>query len=137
MAKKIIPQLNRGVDVILDRYWPSTFVYQFSTMHKRMSKATQLFSLQCMNRLLGIPDIDRLILCDCPPEIILERSQSAAVKDSLDNVTIDQINERIELYRTFALLRPDKTLLLDTYKNKPEEAAQLVRQFVYPDNKKE
>lgn len=75
LEQDIIPALERGMDVVCDRYKYSTLAYQWT-------QGVDLGKLKEMNEICRVPDI--VFLVDVPVEVALERIRKRAAEGGRD-----------------------------------------------------
>ena len=84
----VIPNLEKGIWIISDRYLDSTYAYQGGGRQIDISKIDNLVSL------LDLPIPDLTILFDLAPSIALKRAQKRSALDRFESEPID-FHERI------------------------------------------
>ena len=84
----VIPNLEKGIWIISDRYLDSTYAYQGGGRQIDTSKIDKLVSL------LDLPIPDLTILFDLAPSIALKRAQKRSALDRFESEPID-FHERI------------------------------------------
>lgn len=90
----IIPKLNKGKNIVLDRYWYSSYAYQGSNGASK--KTIELIAKIATNNLK--PDL--VIFYDLNPEIGMKRKTGRSDSDRYDIKTIDFHNKIRKSYKT-------------------------------------
>jgi dTMP kinase len=106
----VIPNLEKGIWIISDRYLDSTYAYQGGGRQIDTSKIDKLVSL------LDLPIPDLTILFDLAPSIALKRAQKRSALDRFESEPID-FHERIRsTYLTLLELHSERFKLVDSSK---------------------
>lgn len=106
----VIPNLEKGIWIISDRYLDSTYAYQGGGRQIDTSKIDKLVSL------LELPIPDLTILFDLAPSIALQRAQKRSALDRFESEPID-FHERIRsTYLSLSELHSERFKLVDSSK---------------------
>ena len=106
----VIPNLEKGIWIISDRYLDSTYAYQGGGRQIDTSKIDKLVSL------LDLPIPDLTILFDLAPSIALKRAQKRSALDRFESEPID-FHERIRsTYLSLSELHTERFKLVDSSK---------------------
>ena len=106
----VIPNLEKGIWIISDRYLDSTYAYQGGGRQIDTSKIDKLVSL------LDLPIPDLTILFDLAPSIALKRAQKRSALDRFESEPID-FHERIRsTYLSLSDLHSERFKLVDSSK---------------------
>ncbi|MDG1120619.1 MAG: dTMP kinase [SAR86 cluster bacterium] len=106
----VIPNLEKGIWIISDRYLDSTYAYQGGGRQIDTSKIDKLVSL------LDLPIPDLTILFDLAPSIALKRAQKRSALDRFESEPID-FHERIRsTYLSLSELHSKRFKLVDSSK---------------------
>ena len=106
----VIPNLEKGIWIISDRYLDSTYAYQGGGRQIDISKIDKLVSL------LDLPIPDLTILFDLAPSIALKRAQKRSALDRFESEPID-FHERIRsTYLSLSELHSERFKLVDSSK---------------------
>ena len=106
----VIPNLEKGIWIIYDRYLDSTYAYQGGGRQIDISKIDNLVSL------LDLPIPDLTILFDLQPSIALQRAQKRSALDRFESEPID-FHERIRsTYLSLSELHSERFKLVDSSK---------------------
>ena len=106
----VIPNLEKGIWIISDRYLDSTYAYQGGGRQIDTSKIDKLVSL------LDLPIPDLTILFDLAPSIALKRAQKRSALDRFESEPID-FHERIRsTYLLLSELHSERFKLVDSSK---------------------
>lgn len=106
----VIPNLEKGIWIISDRYLDSTYAYQGGGRQIDTSKIDKLVSL------LELPIPDLTILFDLAPSIALKRAQKRSALDRFESEPID-FHERIRsTYLSLSELHTERFKLVDSSK---------------------
>ena len=106
----VIPNLEKGIWIISDRYLDSTYAYQGGGRQIDTSKIDKLVSL------LDLPIPDLTILFDLAPTIALKRAQKRSALDRFESEPID-FHERIRsTYLSLSELHSERFKLVDSSK---------------------
>ena len=106
----VIPNLEKGIWIISDRYLDSTYAYQGGGRQIDTSKIDRLVSL------LDLPIPDLTILFDLAPSIALKRAQKRSALDRFESEPID-FHERIRsTYLSLSELHSERFKLVDSSK---------------------
>ena len=106
----VIPNLEKGIWIISDRYLDSTYAYQGGGRQIDISKIDNLVSL------LDLPIPDLTILFDLAPSIALKRAQKRSALDRFESEPID-FHERIRsTYLSLSELHSERFKLVDSSK---------------------
>ena len=106
----VIPNLEKGIWIISDRYLDSTYAYQGGGRQIDTSKIDKLVSL------LDLPIPDLTILFDLAPSIALKRAQKRSALDRFESEPID-FHERIRsTYLYLSELHSERFKLVDSSK---------------------
>lgn len=82
IRKEIIPKINKGINIILDRYWYSTYAYQGTTVTKsEIEKVSKIATDNLIPNLVIYYDID--------PEIGIKRKSKNKDADRYDLKKLD------------------------------------------------
>ena len=106
----VIPNLEKGIWIISDRYLDSTYAYQGGGRQIDTSKIDKLVGL------LDLPIPDLTILFDLAPSIALKRAQKRSALDRFESEPID-FHERIRsTYLSLSELYSERFKLVDSSK---------------------
>ena len=106
----VIPNLEKGIWIISDRYLDSTYAYQGGGRQIDTSKIDKLVSL------LDLPIPDLTILFDLAPSIALKRAQKRSALDRFESEPID-FHERIRsTYLSLSEMHSERFKLVDSSK---------------------
>ena len=106
----VIPNLEKGIWIISDRYLDSTYAYQGGGRQIDTSKIDKLVSL------LDLPIPDLTILFYLAPSIALKRAQKRSALDRFESEPID-FHERIRsTYLSLSELHSERFKLVDSSK---------------------
>ncbi|MDC0141298.1 dTMP kinase [Gammaproteobacteria bacterium] len=106
----VIPNLEKGIWIISDRYLDSTYAYQGGGRQIDTSKIDKLVSL------LDLPIPDLTILFDLAPSIALKRAQKRSALDRFESEPVD-FHERIRsTYLSLSELHSERFKLVDSSK---------------------
>ena len=106
----VIPNLEKGIWIISDRYLDSTYAYQGGGRQIDTSKIDKLVSL------LDLPIPDLTILFDFAPSIALKRAQKRSALDRFESEPIE-FHERIRsTYLSLSELHSERFKLVDSSK---------------------
>ena len=106
----VIPNLEKGIWIISDRYLDSTYAYQGGGRQIDTAKIDKLVSL------LDLPIPDLTILFDLAPSIALKRAQKRSALDRFESEPID-FHERIRsTYLSLSELHSERFKLVDSSK---------------------
>ena len=106
----VIPNLEKGIWIISDRYLDSTYAYQGGGRQIDTAKIDKLVSL------LDLPIPDLTILFDLAPSIALKRAQKRSALDRFESEPID-FHERIRsTYLSLSELHTERFKLVDSSK---------------------
>jgi dTMP kinase len=106
----VIPNLEKGIWIISDRYLDYTYAYQGGGRQIDTSKIDKLVSL------LDLPIPDLTILFDLAPSIALKRAQKRSALDRFESEPID-FHERIRsTYLSLSELHSERFKLVDSSK---------------------
>ena len=106
----VIPNLEKGIWIISDRYLDSTYAYQGGGRQIDTSKIDKLVSL------IDLPIPDLTILFDLAPSIALKRAQKRSALDRFESEPID-FHERIRsTYLSLSELHSERFKLVDSSK---------------------
>ena len=123
-ARVIRPALERGEDVVCDRYLDSSVAYQ-GIARALGAEAVRDLSLLVTERLL--PDQTFLVLLDADEAF----SRSGDHHDRIEREGVDFMRRVDEAYRTLAELEPERIVAVDGTRS-AEEIAEEVRERVRP-----
>ena len=106
----VMPNLEKGIWIISDRYLDSTYAYQGGGRQIETSKIDKLVSL------LELPIPDLTILFDLAPSIALQRAKKRSALDRFESEPID-FHERIRsTYLSLSDLHSERFKLVDSSK---------------------
>ena len=106
----VMPNLEKGIWIISDRYLDSTYAYQGGGRQIDTSKIDKLVSL------LDLPIPDLTILFDLAPSIALKRAQKRSALDRFESEPID-FHERIRsTYLSLSEQHSERFKLVDSSK---------------------
>jgi dTMP kinase len=106
----VIPNLEKGIWIISDRYLDSTYAYQGGGRQIDTSKIDKLVSL------LDLPIPDLTILFDLAPSIALQRAKKRSALDRFESEPLD-FHERIRsTYLSLSELHSERFKLVDSSK---------------------
>ena len=104
----VMPNINKGVWVISDRYLDSTYAYQGGGRQINTSK------IDSLARLLDLPQPDLTLLFDLPPPMALDRAKKRSELDRFESEPMD-FHERIrDAYVSLNEDNPDRFRLIDS-----------------------
>jgi dTMP kinase len=113
LEQKIIPALNNGEVVLLDRYWFSTYAYQGIAGHLGGNRVTDLVFL------LGLRYPDLVVMLDGDPELLASRHHGAS--DRIEAKGLQYQREVRDGYHQLALTHKMKHLFRVVDAEKPLE----------------
>ena len=99
IKRKIEPVLERGGIVILDRFWPSTYVYQ-GVLGGVSLRDAQLVT----DMVVGDVHADVTFFIDVPASVALERDTRVG-EDHMEQIFIDNAELAVMTYRNYASQR--------------------------------
>ena len=106
----VIPNLEKGIWIISDRYLDSTYAYQGG------GRQIDTFKIDKLVSLLDLPIPDLTILFDLEPSIALQRAQKRSALDRFESEPID-FHERIRsTYLSLSELHSERFKLVDSSK---------------------
>ena len=106
----VIPNLEKGIWIISDRYLDSTYAYQGG------GRQIDTFKIDKLVSLLDLPIPDLTILFDLAPSIALKRAQKRSALDRFESEPID-FHERIRsTYLSLSELHSERFKLVDSSK---------------------
>ncbi len=104
----VMPNINKGVWVISDRYLDSTYAYQGGGRQINTSK------IDSLARLLDLPQPDLTLLFDLPPPMALDRAKKRSELDRFESEPMD-FHERIRAaYLSLNEDNPERFRLIDS-----------------------
>ena len=104
----VMPNINKGVWVISDRYLDSTYAYQGGGRQINTSK------IDSLARLLDLPQPDLTLLFDLPPPMALDRAKKRSELDRFESEPMD-FHERIRAaYVSLNEDNPERFRLIDS-----------------------
>ncbi|MDB3976019.1 dTMP kinase [Gammaproteobacteria bacterium] len=104
----VMPNINKGVWVISDRYLDSTYAYQGGGRQINTSK------IDSLARLLDLPQPDLTLLFDLPPLLALDRAKKRSELDRFESEPMD-FHERIrDAYMSLNEDNPERFRLIDS-----------------------
>ena len=104
----VMPNINKGVWVISDRYLDSTYAYQGGGRQINTSK------IDSLARLLDLPQPDLTLLFDLPPPMALDRAKKRSELDRFESEPMD-FHERIrDAYVSLNEDNPERFRLIDS-----------------------
>lgn len=104
----VMPNINKGVWVISDRYLDSTYAYQGGGRQINTSK------IDSLARLLDLPQPDLTLLFDLPPPMALDRAKKRSELDRFESEPMD-FHERIrDAYLSLNEDNPERFRLIDS-----------------------
>lgn len=104
----VMPNINKGVWVISDRYLDSTYAYQGGGRQINTSKIDSLAIL------LDLPQPDLTLLFDLPPPMALDRAKKRSELDRFESEPMD-FHERIrDAYVSLNEDNPERFRLIDS-----------------------
>jgi len=116
LEKVNLPHLMRGFWVICDRFYDSTYAYQF---HKR--RGMKLSQFRELNRLIGTPTPNLTLILDVDPEIGLKRSQGHLLfEDRYEHMDLAFHKRVREAFLSTAKREPDRCVVIDASKTKQQ-----------------
>jgi dTMP kinase len=121
LAERVIrPALDRGADVVSDRYLDSSLAYQGIARGLGMDRILEL-NLQATGALL--PDRTFLVLVE--PEEAARRQQSTGARDRIEDEGVEFLRTVDSGYRELAALFPRRIVQVDA-SSRPEDVAKLI-----------
>ncbi len=116
LEKVILPHLLRGFWVLCDRFYDSTYAYQF---HRR--RGMKVADFRDLNRIVGTPKPDLTIILDVDPEVGLQRSQGHLLfEDRYEHMDIAFHKRVREGFRHIAQKEPQRCIVIDASKTKQQ-----------------
>ena len=104
----VMPNINKGVWVISDRYLDSTYAYQGGGRQINTSK------IDSLARLLDLPQPDLTLLFDLPPPMALDRAKKRSELDRFESEPMD-FHERIrDAYVSLYEDNPERFKMIDS-----------------------
>ena len=104
----VMPNINKGVWVISDRYLDSTYAYQGGGRQINTSK------IDSLARLLDLPQPDLTLLFDLPPPMALDRAKKRSELDRFESEPMD-FHERIrDAYVSLYEDNPERFRMIDS-----------------------
>ncbi len=104
----VMPNINKGVWVISDRYLDSTYAYQGGGRQINTSK------IDSLARLLDLPQPDLTLLFDLPPPMALDRAKKRSELDRFESEPM-AFHERIrDAYVSLNEDNPERFRLIDS-----------------------
>ena len=117
----VLPNLQKGIWVISDRYLDSTYAYQGGGRQLSISKIDDL------TELLNLPKPDLTLLFDLTPEIALERAAKRSELDRFEREPIEFHRRIRESYRLRAKEEPERFRIIDATKDIENVQDQLIK----------
>jgi dTMP kinase len=108
VANLIQPTLDRGEDVICDRFTDATFAYQGGG---RGMPAVEISALEGITHPRLKPDLT--LLLDAPPEVALARARNRGATDRFEAETLEFFNRVRERYLELAAASPARFVVID------------------------
>lgn len=105
VSENILPNLNRGTSVILDRYYYSTAAYQSSDEFP----AKTILNLN-LEKKFPIPDL--IIYLDIPPEVSLKRIENR-LQEGEDKERFETLALLAKIRKAYAEVIPHNAFLVD------------------------
>ena len=123
LERVILPHLLHGFWVICDRFYDSTYAYQF---YRRRGMKTSYF--RELNRLIGTPTPDLTIILDVDPEVGLKRSQGHLLfEDRYEHMDIAFHKRVRQAFLHIAKREPDRCVVIDASKSKQQVLSQALK----------
>ena len=123
----VLPNLQKGVWVISDRYLDSTYAYQGGGRQLSFSKIDDLTGL------LNLPKPDLTLLFDLPPETALERAAKRSELDRFESEPIEFHRRIRDSYQLRAKEEPERFRIIDATKdieNVQDQLLKYLRSFI-------
>ena len=123
----VLPNLQKGIWVISDRYLDSTYAYQGGGRQLSISKIDDL------TELLNLPKPDLTLLFDLTPETALERAAKRSELDRFESEPIEFHRRIRESYQLRAKEEPERFRIIDATKdieNVQDQLLKYLRSFI-------
>jgi len=123
----VLPNLQKGIWVISDRYLDSTYAYQGGGRQLSISKIDDL------TELLNLPKPDLTLLFDLTPEIALERAAKRSELDRFESEPIEFHRRIRDSYQLRATEEPERFRIIDATKdieNVQDQLLKYLRSFI-------
>ena len=117
----VLPNLQKGIWVISDRYLDSTYAYQGGGRQLSISKIDDL------TELLNLPKPDLTLLFDLTPEIALERAAKRSELDRFESEPIEFHRRIRDSYQLRAKEEPERFRIIDATKDIEKVQDQLLK----------
>ena len=117
----VLPNLQKGIWVISDRYLDSTYAYQGGGRQLSISKIDDL------TELLNLPKPDVTLLFDLTPETALERAAKRSELDRFESEPIEFHRRIRDSYLLRAKEEPERFRIIDAAKDIENVQDQLVK----------
>ena len=125
--KLVLPNLQKGVWVISDRYLDSTYAYQGGGRQLSISK------IDGLTELLNLPKPDLTLLFDLTPETALERAAKRSELDRFESEPIEFHRRIRDSYQLRAEEEPERFRIIDATKdieNVQDQLLKYLRSFI-------
>lgn len=110
----LLPTLNSGKDVVLDRYYFSTMAYQHGAL-----------AWDVMNKLHeAMPKPDKVLYFDCPVDVAISRTQMDAVIEGKSKAFFEDIRRNYRM-----VLRGHKVTLINAALSRKDVYASVIREL--------
>ena len=123
----VLPNLQKGIWVISDRYLDSTYAYQGGGRQLSISKIDDL------TELLNLPKPDVTLLFDLTPETALERAAKRSELDRFESEPIEFHRRIRDSYQLRAEEEPERFRIIDATKdieNVQDQLLKYLRSFI-------
>ena len=123
----VLPNLQKGIWVISDRYLDSTYAYQGGGRQLSISKIDDL------TELLNLPKPDLTLLFDLTPETALERAAKRSELDRFESEPIEFHRRIRDSYQLRAKEEPERFRIIDATKdieNVQDQLQKYLRSFI-------
>ena len=123
----VLPNLQKGIWVISDRYLDSTYAYQGGGRQLSISKIDDLAEL------LNLPKPDLTLLFDLTPETALERAAKRSELDRFESEPIEFHRRIRDSYQLRAKEEPERFRIIDATKdieNVQDQLLKYLRSFI-------
>lgn len=115
----LIPTLNRGEDVVLDRYYFSTMAYQHGSL-----------PWDVMNKLHAhMPRPDKVLYFDCPVDVALSRTETDAIIDGKSKAFFEDLRRNYRM-----VLRGHNVTLINAAQSRKDVYVSVIRELSREDS---